>query len=444
VRLPFWDYRVRRRFGTGFWALADQGAVSLGNFMTQIVLARSLSHSAYGVFALIFGVLLFLFSCQSGLIAYPLSVDGAAAGKPELRKIAFASAFLTLLLAIPMASLVIGATAILHVAAIAWAVLLAMLLWQLQETFRRALMAHFRHSAAIWGDVMSYGGQAVFVWLLARSGLLTLERIFLVIAVTSALAALLQSLQVGWSAMPLHAALAIARSYWSRGKWALLSGMNESGVRQVFPWMLALLYGPAQAASFQAVMNVVGVSHPVMFGTSNLVIPAASEAKNSRGTAAAFRTSSYYGALAALLVLPFFAALFLWPRPALALFYGKFSPYVALSLGVRLAAVAYLIYISGSFLSAYLYGIDRPKHVFAASVGSTVVAVIPAAFLMIRYGVIGAIAGFLTFALVRVIMWALFARHTLQCANPSVLPEAKKSLFSRFAAPGEINPAVRK
>ncbi len=446
MAMLFPDASVRGRFGTSFWALADQGAVSLGNFMTQIVLARSLSHSEYGIFALIFGVLLFLFTCQSGLIAYPLSLEGAAADNATLPKVAFAAAFLTILLAIPFSSLVIGATVFLHVMAITWAVLLAMLLWQLQETFRRALMSHLRHDAAIWGDALSYGGQAVLVWLLARDAALTLQRVFLVVAVTSAAAAIVQSIQVGWSAMPLRVAFATARKYWSSGKWALLTGMNESGIRQAFPWMLALLYSPAEAASFQAVMNLVGVSHPVMFGTSNIVIPAAADAKLRRGAAAAFRTSSWYGAFAVLLVLPFFGALFFWPHPALALFYGKLSPYVALSMGVRIAAFAYLVYISGSFLSAYLFGIGRPKHVFAASAGSTVVALIPAAILVLRYGVVGAIVGFLTFALVRVLLWAFFAARTLRVSENSQ-GLAKKSLFARFTTSIEsaaVDPAGRK
>ncbi len=443
--LPF-SAAVRRRFGTGFWALADQGAVSLGNFMTQIILARNLSHTEYGVFALIFGVLLFLFTCQSGLIAYPLSLEGATVGSSELRKVAFAAAFLTFLLAVPLSLLVVGATFVLHVAPITWTVILAMLLWQLQETFRRALMSHLLHRVAIWGDVLSYGGQAVLVWLLARYGALSMQRVFLVVALTSALAALLQSWQVGWSVTPFRSVLATARKYWSSGKWALFAGMNESGVRQAFPWMLALLYSPAEAASFQAVMNIVGVSHPVMFGTSNLVIPAAAEAKSQRGTVAAFRTSSWYGALAGLLVLPFFTALFIWPRTALDLFYGKASPYVSLGFGIRLAAIAYLIYISSSFLSAYLYGVGRPKYVFAAGIGSTALALVPAAILTLRYGVLGAVAGFLIFALIRVFLWAFFARNTL---HGGLGPQSatSKSLFARFRASGHnasADPLIRK
>jgi O-antigen/teichoic acid export membrane protein len=409
----FLDAGARRRFGTGFWALADQGAVSLGNFMTQIILARSLRSSEYGVFALIFGVLLFLLACQSGLVAYPLSLEGAVAGKVELRKIAFTGAILTVLLAIPFSVLVIGATVILHVVAIIWAVLLAMLLWQLQETFRRALMAHLRHNAAIWGDVLSYGGQALIVWLLARSHGLTLQRIFLVIALTSAAAACLQSLQIGWSAMPLRAAIAAARKYWSTGKWALLSGMNESGIRQVFPWVLALVYSPAEAAAFQAVMNVVGVSHPVVFGTVNVLVPAAAETKQRSGTSAAFRTSCWYGTLAAVLVIPFFLLLLIWSRPALVLFYGHLSPYLNAGLSLRLASVAYILAYGAGVLVAFLYGVDRAKFAFAASIGGTLFALLPCAFLIWRFGVPGAVAGIVVLAAGKLLIGGVLSARTV-------------------------------
>jgi O-antigen/teichoic acid export membrane protein len=289
-----------------------------------------------------------------------------------------------------------------------------MLLWQLQETFRRALMAHLRHNAAVWGDALSYGGQAVLVWLLARGGSLTLQRVFLVIAATSALAALLQSLQVGWSIVPFHAALGIARRYWSRGKWALLSGMNESGVRQVFPWMLALLYSPAQAASFQAVMNLVGVSHPVTFGTVNVLVPAAAETKHRSGTSAAFRTSCWYGALTAVLVIPFFAALMIWSRPALTLFYGRLSPYLNLGVSLRLASLAYVFAYCSGVLGAFLYGVDRPKFAFAASIGGTLFALIPCTFLIWKYGVPGAVAGILLVAAGKFVIGGVLSARTLR------------------------------
>ncbi len=410
-----------KNLGSGFWALADQGVVSLGNFMTQIVLARSLSRLEYGIFALLFGVLLALFICHGSLITYPLSLTGAVADNNELKKLMSDSLSLTFLFAFFLAPVVFGAAWVLKVSALGWVALLALLLWMFQETARRALMAHLLHRRAIWGDGISYIGQAAILWIFAQRGHITLPIAFLILAATSGIAALLQILQVGVAFPSVRRMLRLARSYWSRGRWALFTMLSDGGSRQVFPWTLALLFGPQEAASFQAAMNVVGVSHPVLFGASNLIIPAASRTNKEHGARPAFRISVAYGALAMAILVPYFIFLLFWPGQALSILYGKASVYTALGLGVRLAALAYLFGAIGALLAGYLLGIDRPKYAFGANLGAAAVALIPAAILTVRYGVYGAIAGFLVWMIARTVLCAILVRRIVRMHDTRTL-----------------------
>src|SRR5687767_3370998 len=71
----------------GGWALADQGVVSAGNFITGVLLVRNLEKVEYGVYFLIFGVLQFLHSLHQSLVTYPLSVRGAVSDQDDLRKL---------------------------------------------------------------------------------------------------------------------------------------------------------------------------------------------------------------------------------------------------------------------------------------------------------------------------------------------------------------------
>ena len=382
--------------------------------MTQIILARSLSHSGYGIFTLLFGILLIFFTCQGGLITYPLSLKGATAGKIELRKLAFASFILTALLAIPLSPIVFGTTSVLGVVPLSWAVILAMLLWQVQETFRRALMAHLRYRDAVWGDSLSYLGRAAVLWVLAHKGGVTLERAFLALALTSAAAALLQSVQLGLALMPVRQIIALAREDWSLGRWALCTGINETASRQAFPWALALLYGPQEAASFQAVMNVLGVSHPVLFSTNNLIVPAAAGAHKRGGVRAAWRASVRYGSIGVALLVPYFLLLMVWPHAFLSVFYGRFSPYANFGAGLRLAVLAYSFGYGAVVLAAFLYSLGRSKLVFAASLGGTALALVPSAVCVAYYGVTGAIAGLLTIAAGRLGVSAILAKRTFR------------------------------
>lgn len=399
--------------------MIDQGAVSLGNFMTQIILARSLSHSDYGVFTLLFGVLLLFLTCQGGLVTYPLSLKGASVENAELRRLTFASLVFTTCLSVSLAPLIFGVTLLLKVVSLSWVIILAMLLWQVQETYRRALMAHLRHRDAVWGDSLSYLGQAVALWILAHRGALTLERAFFAVALSSAAGALLQWSQLGLAAMPLRRIRALGREYWSVGRWALCTSVNDAASRQAFPWALAFLYSPAEAASFQAVMNVLGVSHPVLFSANNLIVPAAASARKKGGVRAAWNASWQYGFIGTAILVPYFCLLLILPHAVLSFTYGRFSSYANFGLGLRLGALAYAFWYVGVVFAAFLYSLGRSKLALAASLGGTVLALVPAGLCIVHFGVIGAIEGFLMIGLARLGLSAGLAKRVLKQESKS-------------------------
>ena len=94
----------------GFWALTDQGAVSLGTFLTSVVLARSLPPAEYGIFALICGVIYFLNSLHSAVVTVPLIAKGACATESEIRGLAAGALVLTAPLILPQAAVICVAT----------------------------------------------------------------------------------------------------------------------------------------------------------------------------------------------------------------------------------------------------------------------------------------------------------------------------------------------
>lgn len=65
---------MAKRFvlGEGIWQLLDQLAVSAGNFLTGMVLARTLYRSEFGIFSLLFMTLFTINTCHLSLVVYPL------------------------------------------------------------------------------------------------------------------------------------------------------------------------------------------------------------------------------------------------------------------------------------------------------------------------------------------------------------------------------------
>src|SRR5258708_31864919 len=65
------------------WTLVDQGVVSFGNFLLNVLLARTLSEEDYGEFALFLGAIFILRAIDYSLISYPLSVRLCVASDEE-------------------------------------------------------------------------------------------------------------------------------------------------------------------------------------------------------------------------------------------------------------------------------------------------------------------------------------------------------------------------
>jgi hypothetical protein len=253
----------------GIWALADQGVCSLGNFTTNFLLVRAWNHDrhVYGIYALIFyNVLVFLNTLHGSLITYPLTLEGASAGPARLRRLVLRGLGFTLLLA-PVLALAVAAACwrLEQPTLLPWAVL-AMALWQVQETLRRTLIAQLRHRSAIPGDAVSFLGQALFVYLLVRAGgPVTPDLVLAGVAGTSGLAALIQLAQV-WhqtrdraggataSGGPATAdglpapgtsptIAADALRWWRTGRWLLLTCVVNVGTIYLTPWVLEARWG---------------------------------------------------------------------------------------------------------------------------------------------------------------------------------------------------------
>jgi O-antigen/teichoic acid export membrane protein len=428
--------------GNGFWAVGDQGVVSLGNFMTQIILARSLAPVEYGRYILFFGVLLVLFTSHGSLITYPLSLRGATAGEQEMRELSTGSLLLTLLLGIPFAAFVYATAWVLKIRELAWFVLLALILWQLQETLRRAMMSQLRHRDALWGDALSYLGQVVVLWFIADREPMSLKSAFLALAATSGAAALLQAGQLGFARVRRSYMSGLVRGYWRLGRWALFNSLSDTGSRQAFPWALAILCGPQQVASYQAAMNLLGVSHPVLYGAANVIVPAAAAEHRRGGFLAALRNSLGYGALVILALTPYFIGLLASPKRALSLFYGGSSPYLTLGPEVRLAVAAYAFGIPGAILIGYLLGVGRSKHAFAANAGAIAVSVLPTMLLIKRYGVMGAIAGLLCWLFVRTVLNIFITRHIIR--SEEIQPSIGMKYFVRESEDAALGSSIAK
>jgi O-antigen/teichoic acid export membrane protein len=382
-----------RRLATSFWSLADQGVISLGNFATVLLLGRKLSPDALGKYGVVLGVLLFLNNVQGSLINYPLSVHGATSDESRLRRLTWMSIALTAFLLLPLALGITWASREMKVLELAPWIIAALILWQFQETLRRALMSQLRYRDAIWGDALSYIGQAALVSLLIWDRRTGLPWIFAAMALTSALGALVQWMQIRPMAVSPTDLVRRARDCWDLGRWNVLSNLAGVINVQVVMWTLVASHGASEGGKLLALGTILGLTHPALFSVGNLIVPASARALRSGGVGAARKIALTYGAFGGLLVIPYYVLLITKPTLALRLFYGASSPYLVLGTPLRFFAVAYIVSYLCTVQSSLLNGMSRSRSALLiqlAMVGGTVAVTLP---LAVYGGVVWSLAG---------------------------------------------------
>jgi O-antigen/teichoic acid export membrane protein len=392
--------RIARAIGrtgkSGFWAMADQGVVSLGNFGINILLARQLavrgSLAAYGNFAMLFELMWVLNSLHGALIVYPMTIKGAAADRPALARITSICLLLTVILGPVIGGAALLMASVISTASVGWWAALAAVVWQMQETTRRSLMAELKFKSALWGDGISYLGQIGGVWALGHFHRLSLEGIFQVMAATSALAAIVQILQIRVRTPLLTEIRSFARDAWNLGRWVLAGNASGMCTSTLFSINFRYWWGAEVVAVAFALNTLLRLTNPLMFGIVSLITPHAARARSEGGIPTAKRTFYKFAGLGALMLAPYLGVLIFFPVLSIRLAlkdpaYQQFWWVLVLS-----AITQGLIYV-GIVLGVFLNAVERSRAAFIGQIvysGLSVVIGMPATAL---WGLLGAAWG---------------------------------------------------
>lgn len=415
---------ARAWLGRVGWPLLDQGIASLGTFLLTIILARTLPPAEYGLFAMMLGAMLLLHMVTSSLLYYPLSIrtdrDDAGERGRTLGTVLVLLAALCVpaVLAFCLAGWLLGRPELILPAAAYFVA------WQVQEALRRGLFAELRFAAALPGEIVSYLGQVPLLLLLARWGELTLAGAFCAMALTSALAALVQAFSSSLARPRLGAALREdVRAFWRLGSWSLANNLLAILRVQALFWIMAAQGSVALPALFQAAFNVINLLNPVVLGLCN-VIPQMAARAHPRGKAEAWRAAQPF-ALAGLPVAGLFlSVIVVAPTPILGLIYGAASPYLELATPVRLLAAAAATAYLTDMVCSYFHGVDAPRQALVVNAGGAAASVATAFPLIAWYGLEGAcvavcVGGALRLLVAQILLGRLLADDAAVASTPT-------------------------
>jgi O-antigen/teichoic acid export membrane protein len=387
--------RLRSLVGTETRGLADQALASGVNFLTLILVARSVSPASFGFFALVFTLLQSLSALQLALVTRPHNVIGAGLQGAEYVRFTTTTSAYQLAFSTTAAILLAGGAAIARSAGAGSTTIFfiaapTLVAWQLQELGRRVLYTERRLGAALTNDVLSYGAQAVLLIVLQHAGRLNATSALVVIGATSAVAAVV----VAWQLRRSLGRSVDRRSFretWRFGKWLGAAEVAYWFESQYYVYLAAALIGPAASGAVKAGQTLLGpVSVFLAFFVNYLPIRFARRliggAPDELGRQLKLGFRMTVPPVAAYAVL---AGIFApWLLEAV---YGK--AYVGYASVVRLFAVYYVLLSVSDVVVASLSARQRTRRVFLGHIVGALVSVACGWALLEVFGAAGGVAG---------------------------------------------------
>ncbi|MFC1850593.1 lipopolysaccharide biosynthesis protein [candidate division CSSED10-310 bacterium] len=265
----------------GLLSLTDQSLVSAVNFLTGVLLARFLLPSEYGVFVIIFAIYSFVNNIHVSLIAAPMSTLG-----PPLNDHDYKIYFSTLL----FVQLLFGAgvmVVMLFIAAIIslyssealivntfFSMSFAVFAFQGKSYFRWSLLAKMRPFSALLTDSTGYGLQIVAVIFLYSRGILSGEKVFLVITITSLLASIIGFYQNRhFLTIRSLTFAAVMRRNFNHGKWLLYSFLSFWLSSEAYIFIIAVFLSSSAVGAFDACRKILLALNIVRLGLGNFIVP---------------------------------------------------------------------------------------------------------------------------------------------------------------------------
>ncbi len=393
--------RISGMLSTGAWGSIDQALVSATNFLTMVLVARSVGASAFGAFTLVYTVLLFFNSMQSALVTQPHNVLGATRwGEDYVRYTTTTAASQVALLCVAtllaLVAVVLARAEGWVVTPLLYAMPLSIIAWQLQEFGRRVLYTEGRLAAAVANDVISYAGQSLVVLSLWRLGSLTGVSALWALAITSALAATWGAWQIR-SSLGRSIDLAVIRENWRYGKW--LAGSEIVGdwlSGQFYLYLAAAILGVASAGVLKAAVVLIGPLRILITPLQRVLPTSFARVMASGGVVALRRRSAKVFLITTPALVCYCLLVAVCAAPLLRLLYGATYADQAhvLTLYAAYSCLAYLPTVATAVLRARRI----TRQIFLSNVYASLVALTCGWLVIHRFGVEGAVLGMIASA----------------------------------------------
>ena len=380
---------ILTRVDKGALSITDQMVSSGSNFATTLILARLLGKHEFGLFVLANTVLLLVASAQNALIWQPLMLRGAMLDKHAV------GSFLRANVVIQSVLLVTG-SAVIAIVGLLWKPLrpvmvplaVASALYGAQEFFRRVLYTRGRVGSAVVNDVVSYGLQAVGVWVLAWRVGVSVGTALWVVGLTSLLGVILGAWQLReYWARGMDDLRSVVRANFEIGKWITAVVMLDTVSIYAYPALVAALVDLQETAALGVITQVLAPLVLLIRPLDSYYTPAAARALVRGGAEGSRRVVLDSVRLIAPPYGLYLLGTIVFASPILSIVFGE--RYVQYAEVLRVFAIAATVHFPIGFLHIML-NVRRMQHFFLVEgLCSVVLTYTVGLYLVGRLGLIG-------------------------------------------------------
>ena len=277
-------------------SLADQAIASASSFVPLVALARFATPFDLGIYSLVFTIWVFATGIEHALITGPYTFIPGTAGKdPQLHQgsiIAHHVAFmmicaLFLLSVLPALSLNrnfhLGGGVLLAAGVTICAVLT-------REFLRRVCFAGRSLRLVTVLDGSGAAIQLLLLGFLAMRHGLDVRSALYAIAASTIPHLVYGTILTSRSKYSRAHVISTATQHWMGGQWLFLSTSVSAIPQQIFPWCLALFFGPAATGMLASCNGIVQSANPFLIGFTNYFGPHAVSIRRESGDLALRQT----------------------------------------------------------------------------------------------------------------------------------------------------------
>src|ERR1700690_3838111 len=381
-------------------SVSDQCLVSLSNFVTSIIAAKSLSPENFGIFAMFYTGLFVLAGFQNALITGPLRIFGVSA--ENIEEYYRTQNQLQIVLGVLLSAILTIVLLLLGIADKQTVLyfLICNFMFQLQELTRSINLTRLQLKMLFKNDLATHLTRMVMFFCFIKFNILSLNMTLFIIGASYCVGYLLR-LNTNIFKINNMALKGISIQNMKYGKWLLLETIVYTLSTQAYLYVTAILIDKESAGALSAVQNLLNPINVLSLGVLSYTIPVARKKLLEHGYDEWKQWMLTTGSCLMMCVIVILLLIILFAVPLIRIVYSEhYAKYYSL---IPILSVCYLFTILNGVFSAAFRTINMPQVGFYMKAISAIFTII-ASYPLLKYlNVYGSAVGLLMTQLI----WAM-------------------------------------